>query len=311
MATCSSKLATKQQMPDHADEKDTAGEGEKTAAAPVLDPKLAKRVKETGLLLGKAGLFKIDTEFAKGVLEGDDWIARYLKMWKSPKKASAAIMKTVEWRKQEKADEALSWDLKTESGSQYRQMRALNGVLLGRDKEGRPVVYLDFGNADAPGLAKACGGKEAFTAAQKRMEIQKQEFLCTELLEEQRKLDPFCSSGAVGIVDLGGFDRSSMNFTLLNHLKAHAKLTDENYPYATELVYLINVPKFFAIAGKMASAIVRNQNTKYVYHANVTEELLKVMDKETLPRELGGESPYKIGEHPLHKRLETRRTAEI
>lgn len=262
-------------------------------------------IEETRYLC-KDALKKSNSAFAKAIQEDDSWVARFLKAKKKPKKAAAMILAAHEWREENKVESFRDWDLKSDL-AEFDRMRAINGVLLGCDKEGHPIIFVDS-KPQAQDAVRGMGkSKKAFLDGMELLQIQLQEFLAFELYPERRKKDANARNTATAIVDLSGFRFSHVGRLTYAFGTMVAGIQDERYPNCVAKTYIINAPRVFSMAWKVLKTILPKAvvDSLVFCKKDYLPQLLEAVDKDVLPKRLGGNSPYEIGESPLQKRLDS------
>ncbi|GJN40323.1 hypothetical protein PR202_gb29527 [Eleusine coracana subsp. coracana] len=130
-------------------------------------------------------------------------------------------------------------------------------------------------------------------------------------------------------VGLSTFDKASVNYYVQSHIQMNeyrdrvvlmltmiTSVDDLNYPEKTETYYIVNAPYVFSACWKVVKPLLQERTKKkiQVLHGSGRDELLKVIDYESLPhfckREGSGSSHDSFDgvdcysyDHPFHQQL--------
>lgn len=260
-------------------------------------------IKQVRMLCEKTLIEYSEQRFAKILATDDEWIERFLKANKSVKKAVSAIEGCLEWRRKHKVDTFREWEVKPawkEVG-----MYMINGVFQGKDRMGRPLIIVDIAQ-DLKKVVRTCGGKSNFLAAMNLMQIQFQEYIAVDLIPSLRENQITKGFQCTAIIDLSHFGYSHVGSTTYSFMSLISTIQDSYYPLCIKKSYIVKAPRVFGMAWKVLKKILPANITESVHFCgkNFLPELLEVIDKDTIPRSLGGESDYKVGQHIMQLEFE-------
>ncbi|XP_010534807.1 PREDICTED: phosphatidylinositol/phosphatidylcholine transfer protein SFH9-like isoform X2 [Tarenaya hassleriana] len=182
-------------------------------------------------------------------------------------KAHRMLLDSLQWRKQNEIDKMLTKPIIPVD--LYRAIRDTQLVgLSGYSKEGRPVIAVGVGLS---------------TYDKASSHIQMNEYRDRVILPSASKKfgRPICT--CLKILDMTGLKLSA-----LSHIKLMTAITtidDLNFPEKTETYYIVNAPYIFSACWKTIKPLLQERTKRkiQVLKGCGREELLKVMDYESLP----------------------------
>ena len=177
----------------------------------------------------------------------------------------------------------------------------------GRGKRGEIVVYEFPGRMDLRALKKQGVGAEEIG----RHYVYFNEFLSRKLSGKGRReggggeeLEERKEGGVdedevrvMTVLDIGGLGLGSLSKDVLEVLRTTSHLLHRHYPSRVVRILVVNVPFFVGGAWKILSSVLPHQvQNKIELSSNPEVDLLKYIDKETIPKEYGGGSLLGLGE---------------
>ncbi|XP_052201909.1 patellin-4-like [Diospyros lotus] len=194
-----------------------------------------------------------------------------------PNEAFQMLEKTLQWRKEFKADSILDEDLGNDLCSV--------AYMSGNDREGRPICYNIFGAFDDEELYK-----KAFGTEENREKFLRWRF---QLMEKGiQKLD-FKPGGVNSLLQINDLRNSPGPYKkeLRVATKQAVGLLQDNYPEFVARNIFINVPFwYYAFNALLSPFLTQRTKSKFVVArpGKVTETLLKYIALEEMPIRYGG-----------------------
>ncbi|XVF72003.1 hypothetical protein PTKIN_Ptkin12aG0086400 [Pterospermum kingtungense] len=187
------------------------------------------------------------------------------------------LRKTLNWRKEFKADEILDESL----GSDFENLASLDS----RDKEGRPVYYNIYGALRDKQMHSKILSSEENSEKFIRWRVQYMEKSIKEL-----NFEPGGTNSVVQIIDL-----KNSSGPATKELRAVCRkswmLLQDHYPELIHRNIIINVPLWYYVSHVVSSRLkTQRTNSKIVFArpGKVPETLLRFISPENLPVEYGG-----------------------
>ncbi|PSS11647.1 Patellin-4 like [Actinidia chinensis var. chinensis] len=188
------------------------------------------------------------------------------------------LKKTLQWRKEFKADSILDED---DLGSDLSSFAYMSGV----DREGHPICYNIFGAFDSEELYE-----KAFGTEEKRGRFLRWRMQLMERGIEKLDFKPGCVNSLLQINDLNNSPGpSKMELRLAT--KQALGLLQDNYPEFVARNIFINVPFwYYAFNALLSPFLTQRTKSKFVVArpGKVTETLLKYIPMEEIPIKYGG-----------------------
>jgi hypothetical protein len=226
----------------------------------------------------------------EGLKEDDDIILyRFLRGYQfDVPAATAALNKTLRWRKENKIDEIKEKAVKLEPHQfpHYEKMMRVNPQNLhhGEDKQGQPFAMAHLGHSD-PGLL-----------AQTISEAALKEFMIYQLEYQRARIQKLSHEQGlvirtVRLVDLSGLGSKHLNPRGLRVLRSVLSLVQDNYPEMISNVYYVNAPWIFSTLWAMVKPWINAATLEKIriLSGDPKEELLKKFDSKYLPKAFGGD----------------------
>lgn len=111
--------------------------------------------------------------------------------------------------------------------------------------------------------------------------------------------------GFIVVMDVSGLSLGILSGDVLRYLQQAGKVNTSHYPNSTTMALLVNTPFWLSSAfGTIKSILPENTQADILSSSNQLEGIRKYIDDDQIPKEFGGSSPYKLGEHPFEKELE-------
>jgi len=197
-------------------------------------------------------------------------------------KAESMYRDCLAWRKEKCPEKA--WDeFETNRPNPELFEYTTGGWLPGFDKEGTPVFVDRIGELDVPGMLPKIAEEDFEQMIMWRQETNTRLMLKSEALYGKKQYQ------MVVITDLKGLSWShKAGFPLM---KCGAYIDDHMYPEQLKVAVVINAPRLFGMIWNIVKHFFDpNTRAKIQIHAGpATDVLLKYVDKENLPKYLGGE----------------------
>jgi len=112
--------------------------------------------------------------------------------------------------------------------------------------------------------------------------------------------------GFMVVMDISGFSLGILSGDVLRYLQQAGKVNVGHYPNSTTRVLLVNTPFWISSAfGTIKSILPENTQADILSSSNQLEGMRKFIDDDQIPKEFGGSSQYKLGEHPFEKELQS------
>ncbi|XP_024400292.1 phosphatidylinositol/phosphatidylcholine transfer protein SFH11 isoform X3 [Physcomitrium patens] len=188
-------------------------------------------------------------------------------------KASKMIVDCLNWRVKNRIDNILAEPiLPKEKFDAIRQTQLIG--FCGFCKQGRPVFAIGVGNStfDQASVDK-------YVQSHIQINEYRDRIILTEISTNKGRYVGTC---------LKILDMTSLSLSAISRLKtstAIATIDDLNYPEKTDTYYIVNAPHVFSTCWKAVKPMLheRTKRKVQVLRGNGQEELLQVMDFETLP----------------------------
>jgi len=152
----------------------------------------------------------------------------------------------------------------------------------GLDREGRPVTFEKYGRADAATMISLMTPEEYL-----RIHIYKFQHLLLKTEEASKKFGKNIETFTL-VLDLEGI---KMDTRKTNDFLTICSLNDaDNYPERLGRMIIINTPWVFSFLWKIVAPFIdaKTKSKISIIYGNYTEDLLKYIPPETLPKEYGG-----------------------
>ncbi|CAL1271940.1 unnamed protein product [Larinioides sclopetarius] len=159
--------------------------------------------------------------------------------------------------------------------------------LIGYDKDGNPVLYIDFGNADIKGIFNSVKSSEMCSYC-----IYTLQYLLEKCREQTQKLGkPVTLMNFIFNFENLTF-ASATNKKMLETLLFFAKMMQDNYPERIKAIYFLNASFYFSLAFNVVkhvlASVVLSKIRCYSPDDDWKGALLEKIDNEVLPAFLGG-----------------------
>ena len=160
------------------------------------------------------------------------------------------------------------------------------------DKFGRPIYIEIMGDLNADKVFELASDEDLIKVA-----VQDYELL-------YRKKFPICSeirNEYIGqifmIIDLKGLTMSLLSSKVRSFMKLKSEVDQTYYPEKVGQIYIINTSFWFKAAWAVVKYFIAERTRKKIttLGSSYTEQLLEIIDKENLPKILGGECECKEG----------------
>ncbi|CAM6036712.1 unnamed protein product [Sphagnum compactum] len=188
-------------------------------------------------------------------------------------KASKMLIDSLNWRVKNDIDNVLARPIKPKETWDIIRESQLIGF-CGYCKKGRPVFAIGVGQSsyDKAGVDKYV-----------HSHIQINEYRDRVLLPEISKKKGHYVGSCLKILDMTGLKLSA--FSRLKISTVIATVDDLNYPEKTDTYFIVNAPLIFSTCWKAVKPMLqeRTKQKVQVLKGNGREELLQVMDYDTLP----------------------------
>jgi transcriptional regulator of met regulon len=188
-------------------------------------------------------------------------------------KAGKMLVDCLHWRVNNKIDNILAKPiLPKEKFDLIRQSQLIG--FCGFCKEGRPVFAIGVGNSTFD---------QASVDKYVQSHIQINEYRDRVILPQSSKKKGSYVGTCVKILDMTGLRLSA--FSRLKISTAIATVDDLNYPEKTDTYYIVNAPYVFSACWKAVKPMLQERTKRkvQVLRGNGRDELLQVMDFDTLP----------------------------
>ncbi|CAN6217076.1 unnamed protein product [Urochloa humidicola] len=232
-------------------------------------------------------------------------LVRFLKAreWSVPK-AHKMLMDSLNWRIQNEIDSVLAKPIVP--SDLYRAIRdTLLVGLTGYSKQGQPVYAFGVGLSTFD---------KASVNYYVQSHIQMNEYRDRIVLPAASKKFGRPINTCLKVMDMTGLKLSALS--QIKMLTMITTVDDLNYPEKTETYYIVNAPYVFSACWKVVKPLLQERTKKkiQVLYGSGRDELLKVMDYESLPhfckREGSGSSSDSLDgvdcysyDHPFHQQL--------
>ncbi|KAJ7538285.1 hypothetical protein O6H91_11G041900 [Diphasiastrum complanatum] len=186
-------------------------------------------------------------------------------------KANKMLLDCLNWRASNRIDDILSKVITPNDVIRDSQLIGFSGFC----KKGRPVFVLGVGRS---GYDRAPLDKYV------KSHIQLNEYRDRVLLPEATKHFGRYVGSCLKILDMTGLKLSSLH--RLKILTAISTVDDLNYPEKTDAYYIVNAPFVFTACWKAVKPLLQERTKRkvQVLHGCGRDELLKVMDQNTIPQ---------------------------
>ncbi|XP_024397502.1 phosphatidylinositol/phosphatidylcholine transfer protein SFH11 [Physcomitrium patens] len=188
-------------------------------------------------------------------------------------KASKMLIESLNWRVNNGIDNILEKPILPKSKFNAIRQSHLIGF-CGYCKQGRPVFAIGVGNSTFD---------QASIESYVQSHIQINEYRDRMILPEISTKKGRHVGSCVKILDMTGLRLSA--FSRLKTSTAIATVDDLNYPEKTDTYYIVNAPYVFSACWKAVKPMLQERTKRkvQVLRGNGQEELLQVMDFDTLP----------------------------
>ncbi|MED6159611.1 hypothetical protein PIB30_043816 [Stylosanthes scabra] len=215
-------------------------------------------------------------------------LARFLKArdW-NVAKAHKMITDCLQWRVENEIDNVLSKPIPLDVYKAVRDSQLIG--MSGYSKEGLPVIAIGVG------LSTFDKASDKYYV---QSHIQMNEYRDRVVLPTASKKQGHYIGTCVKVLDMTGLKISALN--QLRLLTAISTIDDLNYPEKTDTYYIVNAPYVFSACWKVVKPLLQERTRKkvQVLQGCGKEELLKVMDYESLPhfcrKEGSGSSKHRV-----------------
>lgn len=225
----------------------------------------------------------------------------YIEFYKNDlKKAEKKWKATKKWRIQQNI-----WRIHTiEQHSFYAMKRAHKHYFHGLSKLGIPVTY------EQPGKMKL---KDFFRSGFNiedavRHNLFLVEYICNCIYEKD-EVARFHKNkydwGFYVILDMKGFNIKHLNANVLKYILRVSDENSKHYPLTLKKIFFINTPNWFVKVFNTIQWMIpeNNRESSFFLSNDYLPILLKYFDKEQIPIQYGGSSPYALGQHPFETGL--------
>ncbi len=204
-------------------------------------------------------------------------------------KAKKRWKDTLEWRAQVSADEALITPHYTFDICKRFYPTAFHGV----DKRGAIVYFERLGGVNIKEVRDQGLTSESLIWHY----IWQMEYLWTHI-------SPTYDGKVTIILDMEGVHVGDLKGEVSNFIRATVSMLERHYPARSDCIFIINVPWWFDAVWKIVKPLL-HKGTRSKIHINpcnqarIKDALLKVVDKDELPKEYGGSSLHELHQHPM------------
>mmetsp|Transcript_40840 Transcript_40840/g.49556 ORF Transcript_40840/g.49556 Transcript_40840/m.49556 type:complete len:312 (-) Transcript_40840:232-1167(-) len=218
----------------------------------------------------------------------DATLRRFLKArGNNVEKAEKMLRATLEWRKE---NDIANVFLKAPDDETMRYIRsAIRHSHHGFDKKGRPVYIEQTGRNDTEMLTDR---SKLQTSDLVNSHLIMMEYQVRVMMREASMRNGVTVHEMCNILDLEGLSLKHMGPEILRMFRAVAVVDQDHYPEQLGGAYIINAPWVFSTVWNAISKILDKRTQEKVYVLSKgkkqTEELLKIIDAESLPEFLGG-----------------------
>ncbi|GFS67827.1 SEC14-like protein 2 [Nephila pilipes] len=207
--------------------------------------------------------------------------------------AEIMLRKHIVWAKEIKLDTFMTHYKRPEVISKYYSY----GFIC-NDKEGRTVMYVDFGNMDAKGLWNSAKESDGLNSGIFDMERD-----LVLLNEHNKKLGKhFTKLGYIYNLKNLSFSTAT-NMRGIESMLRFYKMHLDNYPERMKYIYIINAPVYYTIFFTFFKTILSSEimeKLRFFGSEGWKEGLLEIIDADELPAFLGGNKTDPDG-NPLCK----------
>jgi hypothetical protein len=225
----------------------------------------------------------------------DITLVRFLRArnWKV-KKAENMIREDLKWREENKVDFILqNWP----NNKYYEKiMNYWPCVTHGRDKEGKITIHWErIGQVDPKSLLSSVPSEDLIMfhlwimeSTEKRMR---------ELFEEKYQGEIPSDTGQIFVQDISGLGWKHLYHPALNIIKTTIEIDESHYPEILSKMYVVNVPKIFAIFWKLISPCIDKKTLEKIEicGSNYLPILTERISIDIIPTWMGGNYEISIG----------------
>lgn len=226
------------------------------------------------------------------------------------KKAEAMWKVTQEWRRQHSV-----WRIHTTPHRWFPEIKkAYPHFIHGVSKNGCPIIYEQPGKMNLKQLFReGCNVSDMvrhyifFIECISNRICTKEEVRCR--MGPRPHAHNSSSWGIMVAMDVKGAGLSHLSGDVLSYLKSAGDINSSHYPLSLKRAFVINSPFWLAGAWKSIKGILPDSvQVDILSSHSYLAALREFIDDDQIPREYGGSSPFKLGEHPfeleLHKLVE-------
>jgi len=212
---------------------------------------------------------------------------------------------TQRWRKEQNIWKVLDtphlWFPKIKDAYSHR--------LHGYSKLGYPIVYEKPGKMELKNLFR--NGLEVSDMIHHYMFFMEyiSQVICKkpeirEVLDRRSEEQSVHNWGFVVVMDVSGVSISVFSGCVLKYLQQAENVNSSHYPLSTDRCFLVNSPFWISGAfGAIKNVLPSYVTTEVLSGSNQINILRKFINDDQIPKEFGGSSPFKLGEHPFEVEL--------
>lgn len=158
------------------------------------------------------------------------------------------------------------------------------------DKTGNPVFYSLLSSINEKGLFEAVSYEELL-----EHDVYRYEQIVNVFLPACSKKANRYVSYIISILDLKGAVSRLMSSKIMSHLKETMACAQDNYPEIMGSIYLTNTGFMFKMLWNLVKVFLdkKTKDKIIVLGSDYKAKLLEIIDKDDLPKELGGECECK------------------
>ena len=126
-----------------------------------------------------------------------------------------------------------------------------------------------------------------------------------DMLDKRPESEAQSHWGFMVVMDVSGMSLGILSGDVLRYLQKAGKINVSHYPNSTTMALLVNSPFWLSSAfGTIKSILPENTQADILSSSTQLEGMRQYIDDDQIPKEFGGSSPYKLGEHPFEKELQ-------
>jgi hypothetical protein len=110
--------------------------------------------------------------------------------------------------------------------------------------------------------------------------------------------------GLMVVMDVQGFGLNNLSKDVLTYLQRAGEVNKSHYPLCTKRAFVVKTPYFLAGCWSgLKTLLPESVQVDILSESKYANALREFIDDDQIPREYGGSSPYRLGEHPYELSL--------